>query len=155
MKNKFKNDTERILELKTCLEKSHELLHNAKEMEDVYDMVRTLMKDTLSKFEKDKKFLTAVVLNVVVSVKMVKLWRLWKIKQFIKIYKMKKEDYRIVEHHYKFYVEYLEKLLWWTYYSEVMENTDEFGQGGNVRFFDTLEDAKKFVEGCKIKYHKI
>lgn len=27
-KNQFQNDTERIQELKTCLEKTHELLHN-------------------------------------------------------------------------------------------------------------------------------
>jgi len=59
MKNQFKNDTERIQELKTCLEQSHNLLHNAKKMEDVYDMVRTLTKDTLSRYEEDKKFLTA------------------------------------------------------------------------------------------------
>ena len=68
---------------------------------------------------------------------------------------MKKEEYRIVEHHYKFYVEILTKLLWWSFYTEVMENTDEYGRGGNIKFFDTLEDAKKFVEGCKKKYHKI
>jgi hypothetical protein len=36
MKNQFENDTERIQELKTCLEKSHNLLHNANKMEDVY-----------------------------------------------------------------------------------------------------------------------
>jgi hypothetical protein len=61
MKNQFQNDTERIQELKTCLEKSHKLLHNAKKMEDVYDMVRTLIRDTLSRYEEDKKFLTADV----------------------------------------------------------------------------------------------
>lgn len=59
MKNKFKNDTERIQELKSCLEQSHKLLHNADKMEDVYDMVRTLIADTLSRYEEDKKFLTA------------------------------------------------------------------------------------------------
>ena len=47
------------------------------------------------------------------------------------------------------------ELFWWSVYVEVMENTDEFGRGGNIKFFDTLEDAKKYVEGCKIKYHKI
>ena len=30
-------------------------------MEDVYDMVRTLIRDTLSRYEEDKKFLTADV----------------------------------------------------------------------------------------------
>lgn len=68
---------------------------------------------------------------------------------------MKKEEYRVVEHHYKFYVECLIRFLWWEYYVEVKENTNEFGSGGNIKFFDTLEDAKKYVEGCKIKYHKI
>ena len=61
MPNQFKNDTERINELKTCLEKSHNLLHNAEKMEDVYDMVRTLINDTLSRYNEDKKFLTADV----------------------------------------------------------------------------------------------
>ncbi len=61
MENKFQNDTERINELKTCLKKSHELLHNSKNMEDVYDVVRTLIRDTLSRYEEDKKFLTANV----------------------------------------------------------------------------------------------
>jgi len=61
MENQFKNDTERIQELKTCLEKSHNLLHNADKMEDVYDMVRTLIRDTLSRYNEDKKFLTADV----------------------------------------------------------------------------------------------
>ena len=59
MKNKFKNDTERIYELKTCLEQSYNLLHNANNIEDVYDTVRTLIKDTLSRYEEDKKFLIA------------------------------------------------------------------------------------------------
>jgi hypothetical protein len=61
MKNQFKNDTERIQELKTCLEQSHNLLHNANKMEDVYDIVRTLIRDTLSRYEEGKKFLTADV----------------------------------------------------------------------------------------------
>lgn len=61
MWNQFKNDTERIQELKTCLEKSHNLLHNAEKMEDVYDMVRILIRDTLSRYEENKKFLTADV----------------------------------------------------------------------------------------------
>ena len=61
MKNQFQNDTERIQELKKCLEKSHELLHNAEKMEDVYDMVRTLIRDTLSRYEENEKFLTADV----------------------------------------------------------------------------------------------
>lgn len=61
MKNHFQNDTERIQELKTCLEKSYNLLHNAEKMEDVYDIVRTLIRDTLSRYEEDKKFLTANV----------------------------------------------------------------------------------------------
>ena len=61
MKNKFNNDKERIKELKTCLEKSHELLHNAEKMEDAFDVVRTLIMDTLFRYNEDKKFLTANV----------------------------------------------------------------------------------------------
>lgn len=57
--NKFKNDDERINELKTCLEKSYELLHNAKQMEDVYNMVSTLIRDTLDRYKTDEKFITA------------------------------------------------------------------------------------------------
>ena len=68
---------------------------------------------------------------------------------------MEKPEYRIVEHHYKFYVQSLNKFLWWDFYSDFMENTDAFGRGGNIKFFDTLEEAKEFVEGCRIKYHEI
>lgn len=67
----------------------------------------------------------------------------------------KKEEFRIVEHHGKFHVEQLVSVLWWSFYTEVMENTDEFGRGGNILTFDTLCDARKFVEGCKKKYHKV
>ena len=68
---------------------------------------------------------------------------------------MKKDEYRIVEQHYKFHVEQLMPFFWIDHYSPVMENTNEFGYGGTIKYFDKLEDAKKFVEGCKIKYHKI
>lgn len=70
---------------------------------------------------------------------------------------MKKEKYRIVECHQKFYVEVLVKILFWSYYTEIIESgtTDEYGLGGDIKFFDTLEDAKKFVQGCELKYHKI
>lgn len=61
---------------------------------------------------------------------------------------MEKEEYRIVEHHNRFHVEYLVKFLGWSFYVDVMGNQDDFGQGGNVKTFDALEDAKKFVEGC-------
>lgn len=57
-KLQFKNNLERIMELKTCLEKSHELLHNAKEMDDVYDKVRTLIRDTLASYDQNRKFIT-------------------------------------------------------------------------------------------------
>lgn len=55
---KFKNDSERIYELKACLKESLRLLQNAEQMEDVYDMVRTMIRDTLNNYEKDKKFIT-------------------------------------------------------------------------------------------------
>lgn len=61
MSNKFKTDKERIGELKNCLEQSYDLLQNAERMEDVYDTVRTLIKDTLVKYEEGKKFTTAEV----------------------------------------------------------------------------------------------
>jgi hypothetical protein len=55
----------------------------------------------------------------------------------------------------QFYIEYLVKILWWSFYTELKENTDDYGGGGNIKILDTLEDAKKYVESCKIKYHKI
>lgn len=58
MKNQFNNDKERIEELIACLEKSNEILHNTDGAEDV---VRTLIRDTLSRYKEDKKFLTANV----------------------------------------------------------------------------------------------
>jgi len=69
--------------------------------------------------------------------------------------KTKKEEFRIVEHHGKFHVEQLTPILWWSFYSAFMENTDELGRGGNILTFDTLDDARKFAEGCKKKYHKV
>jgi hypothetical protein len=61
MSNKFKTDKERIDELKTCLEQSYDLLQNAEQMEDVYDTVRALIRDTLVKYEEGEKFTTAEV----------------------------------------------------------------------------------------------
>lgn len=61
MKNQFNNDKERIDELKTCLEKSYEILQNASKTEDVFDTVRTQIRDTLARYNQDKKFLTATV----------------------------------------------------------------------------------------------
>jgi hypothetical protein len=55
---KFKNDSEKIEELKTCLESSYDLLQNADKMEDVYDIVKTLIIDTLESYRKGDKFMT-------------------------------------------------------------------------------------------------
>jgi hypothetical protein len=55
-----------------------------------------------------------------------------------------KEKYRIVEEQYKFYVEELRKVLWWTL--DYLRHDCEF---------DTLEDAKKYIKGCKPIIHKI
>ncbi len=64
MNNQFNNDTERIDELKTCLEEAHSLLHNAVNQDDVFDTVRTFIRDTLSRYNEDKKFVTAKVKNI-------------------------------------------------------------------------------------------
>jgi len=53
--NKFKNDSERILELKTCLEQVHSFMMN----ENDTDKCRTLIKDVLSRYDKNLKFMTA------------------------------------------------------------------------------------------------
>ena len=59
MGNLFINDTERILELKSCLEKSYEILQNSDDVVSSHDTVRTLIRDTLSRYKEDKKFVTA------------------------------------------------------------------------------------------------
>lgn len=81
------------------------------------------------------------------------------------------DKYRIVEHHHKYYVEVLKKILFWRYYVPITnyayktENIYEqvnvsFTQKhlmGNleIKYYDTLEDAKNYVDGCIKKYHKV
>ena len=64
--------------------------------------------------------------------------------------KSTKEKYRIVEYQYKFHVEKLVKFLWWSYYDDIKQCNQE-----NPQIFDTLEDAKKYIDGIKIRYHYI
>lgn len=63
MKNQFKNDTERIQELKTCLETSLQILDDCDNIEDGYLKTRTLIKDVLARYSDDKKFLTDKKIN--------------------------------------------------------------------------------------------
>lgn len=70
--NEFKNDTERINELKSCIETIHDILHNSVDMRDV-DRARTLARDTLSRYNEDKKFVTAEVISYK-SIEMLKDW---------------------------------------------------------------------------------
>ena len=51
----FQNDTERLLELKTCLERAHEILF----YEGDTDKSRTLIRDVLSRYNENKKYITA------------------------------------------------------------------------------------------------
>ena len=53
--NIFQNDTERLLELKTCLEKAHEILFYERDV----DKSRTLIRDVLSRYNENKKYITA------------------------------------------------------------------------------------------------
>lgn len=56
-KNKFNNDTERILELKTCLEECLMLIDSSSYENDM--RIRTLIRDVLSRYKDDLKFCTA------------------------------------------------------------------------------------------------
>lgn len=57
--NEFKNDTERIKELKTCLEECLDILNTDPRPESGRSKVRTLMRDVLSRYERGLKFTTA------------------------------------------------------------------------------------------------
>ena len=72
------------------------------------------------------------------------------------------DKYRIVEHHHKFYVERLERILFWKTYIPVSDESlslDEqhymhLNGTSPTKIFNTLDDAKKYIKGCKKKYHK-
>ena len=70
--NEFKNDTERIDELKSCIEMIHDILHNSVDISDV-DKARTLARDTLLRYNEDKKFVTSEVISYK-SIEMLKDW---------------------------------------------------------------------------------
>lgn len=62
----------------------------------------------------------------------------------------KKPEWRIIEQHNKFYVERLSNFLFCKIYLPMwMESKSE----NSVRFFLTLDQAKDYIEGSKIKYH--
>lgn len=71
-KNSFNNDSERIEELKLCLETVLDMIDNGTgSIESTLGKSHTLIKDVLSRFEEDKKFLTAdVVVTTVAGIKM-------------------------------------------------------------------------------------
>lgn len=59
--NELTNDSERIDELKSCLEKAYYILQNEKDIETSCNKSRTLIRDVLSRYEEGKKFITANV----------------------------------------------------------------------------------------------
>ena len=61
------------------------------------------------------------------------------------------KKYRIYEQHNVFYVEKLEKFLFWSYYSTILKN----GYTSDYLEFKTLEEAKEYIKGCEIKYYNI
>ena len=66
MENKFKNNKERIEELKLALETVLTIMNTEKDLETAYMKSRTLIQDVLSEFKEDRKFVTAktVVENI-------------------------------------------------------------------------------------------
>ena len=72
------------------------------------------------------------------------------------------DKYRIVEHHNKFYVEKLERILFWKTYLPVPDESLSLDEQSSMlihgrspaKIFNTLDDAKKYIKGCKKKYHK-
>ena len=76
---------------------------------------------------------------------------------------MKEEKYRIVEHHYKFYVEKLVRFLFWKTYIPITDESLSIEQQLHMtsigkstsKLFNTFDEAKEYIEGCEIKYHKI
>ena len=76
---------------------------------------------------------------------------------------MGKEKYRIVEQYNVFYVEKLTRFLFWGFFipisNESLSEMDhrymmQNGESTNKIFY-TLDDAKKYVNSCGIKYHII
>lgn len=68
---------------------------------------------------------------------------------------MKKNEFRIVEQHNKFYVEELVKFLWFRFYRKVKNETYVYGEGKSIKYFNTLNDAKKYINGFEKKYHQV
>lgn len=67
--------------------------------------------------------------------------------------KEKKDKYRIVEHHHKFYVEKLHRFLFWEYYNPIRYYKNEY-ELGDIIGFDSLEEVTKYIDGLEKKYHK-
>jgi hypothetical protein len=71
-KNSFNNDSERIEELKLCLETVLDMITNGTgSVESTLGKSHTLIQDVLERFKEDKKFLTAdVVVTTVAGIRM-------------------------------------------------------------------------------------
>lgn len=71
-KNSFANDSERVEELKLCLETVLDMIDNS--TDDFHTKLcksHTLIQDVLERFKEDKKFLTAdVVVTTVAGIRM-------------------------------------------------------------------------------------
>ena len=59
MDNKFNNDKERILELETCLREVHKMMSTDPNMRGCFMQSSTLIRDVLSRYDIDKKYMTA------------------------------------------------------------------------------------------------
>lgn len=57
-KNKFIDDSDRILELKTCLEELLNIMSDEKDLTTTHHKSKTLIQDVLTRYNQDKKFLT-------------------------------------------------------------------------------------------------
>ena len=57
--NEFISDAEKILELKMCLDEVLSMMNEDEDVESAFNKSRTLIRDVLSRFEENKKFLTA------------------------------------------------------------------------------------------------
>lgn len=68
---------------------------------------------------------------------------------------MKKSKYRIVEQHSRFHIEKLVSFLLWKYYIKVTDNPNNLMYCDDIKYFDTLEKAKIFIDGSPKIYHYI
>ena len=76
--------------------------------------------------------------------------------------KKQKDKYRIVELHNKFFVEKLTRILFWDVYIAISDEKLSIEQKNFMlidgkstnKFFDSIVDARKYIDSCEIKYYK-